>query len=165
MDVHFFQILSSPTINNNLNQTQNQDLNLSLIIEKRRKDSSPKFYVGQIFQHRQFNYWGVICGWDLTCMASSVWQVRMGISNLTRGSSQPFYHILANDLSRRYVAEDNINIISFNSIENKQEKYSIIHKLCTTDDIGKYFERIDINNEKFIPNIELRNEYPDDFIF
>jgi F-box protein 21 len=167
MDMHFFQILSSSsttTVNNDLHQIQNSDSNLSPIEEKRRIDSSPKFYVGQIFQHQQYNYWGVIYGWDLTCMASPIWQVRMGITNLTRGSSQPFYHILANDSSRRYVAEDNINIEAFNSIENDEEKYSIIQKLCTTDDIGRHFERVDIINTKFIPNIELRNEYPDDFV-
>jgi F-box protein 21 len=157
MDRYFFQIFDD------IHQIQYNDLNLSSIKEKRRIDSSVKFYVGQIFQHKQYNYWGVICGWDLTCMASTIWQTQMNITNLIRGASQPFYHILANDSSRRYVAEDNINILEFISIENEEEKYSIIQKLCATDDIGRYFQRVDIINGKFIPNIELRNEYPDDF--
>jgi F-box protein 21 len=166
MDRRFFEMLSPSiiTINDNLSLLQNDDVNLPIIEEKRRINSSLKFYVGQIFQHQQYNYWGVICGWDLTCTASPLWQVRMGISNLIRGSSQPFYHILANDSTRRYVAEDNINILAFNAIENEEEKYSIIHKLCAIDDIGKHFERIDIINAKFIPNSELCHEYPDDFI-
>jgi len=158
MDIYFFQILDD------LHQIQHNDLKPSSIEVKRRIDSSPKFYVGQIFQHKQYNYWGVICGWDLICMASPAWQAQMSIANLIRGASQPFYHILANDSSRRYVAEDNINISTFISIENEEEKYSIIQKLCATDDIGRHFQRVDIINAKFIPNIELRNEYPDDFL-
>lgn len=161
MDIHFFQMLSSSSLtatNDNLNS------NLPIVDEKRRIDLSPKFYIGQIFQHQQYQYWGIICGWDTTCMASPLWQVRMGIANLKRGASQAFYHILANDSSRRYVAEDNINILAFNSIETEEEKYSIIEKLCATDDIGKYFERVDMINAKFIPNVELKNEYPDDFV-
>ncbi len=156
MDTQFFQMfLSSPAIP--IDNQQSNEI-------KRRKDSSPKYSIGQIFQHQQYHYWGVICGWDLICMASVSWQIQMGIRNLTRGASQPFYHILANDCPRRYVAEDNINILAFNSITNDDEKYSIIQNLCATDDIGKYFERIDMTNAKFIPNMELRNEYPDDFL-
>lgn len=161
LDIHFFQMLSSPSTTND-----NFNTNLPNIEEKRRSDLSltPKYHVGEIFQHQQYQYWGVICGWDTTCMASPLWQVRMGIANLKRGASQAFYHILANDSSRRYVAEDNINILAFNSIETDEEKYTIIEKLCSTDDIGKYFEKFDLINAKFIPNIELRNEYPDDFL-
>lgn len=159
LDMKFFQMFSSssssPTIT-----TDNQQSNEI----KRRRDSSPKYSIGQIFQHQQYHYWGVICGWDLTCLASLSWQIQMGVRNLTRGATQPFYHILANDCPRRYVAEDNINILAFNSIENDEKKYSILQKLCATDDIGKYFERIDMINAKFIPNMELRNEYPDDFL-
>ncbi|CAF3359482.1 unnamed protein product [Rotaria sp. Silwood2] len=166
MDIRFFEMLSSPmtTINDDLLKIRNQDLNPLPIEEKRRIDSPPQYYTGQVFQHKQYNYWGVICGWDLTCMASTLWQIRMGIPNLLRGAKQPFYHILANDASRRYVAEDNINVQAFDFIENQQAKYSIVQNLCSIDDVGKYFERVDIINSRFIPNIELRNEYPDDFV-
>ena len=166
MDIRFFEMLSSPmtTTNDDLRRIQNEDSNPSVIEEKRRQDSSPKYSIGQIFQHQQYNYWGVICGWDLTCNASPLWQIRMGIANLTRAATQPFYHILADDCSRRYVAEDNINILAFISNENEEEKYSIVQKLCTADGIGRQFERVDITNGMFIPNIELRNEYPDDFV-
>jgi F-box protein 21 len=166
MDISFFEMLSSPmtTTNDDLRRIRNQDSNPLPIEIKQRNNSLPKFYVGQIFQHKQYNYWGVICGWDLSCMASTLWQNRMGISDLTRGATQPFYHILANDSSRRYVAEDNINILAFTSIENEEEKYAIVKDLCATDGIGRQFERVDIINAKFIPNIELYNEYPTDFV-
>ncbi len=156
LDIKFFQMFSSSATVIIDNQDPNEI--------KQRKDSSPVYAIGQIFQHRQYQYWGVICGWDLTCMASLPWQIQMGVRNLTRGATQPFYHILANDCPRRYVAEDNINISAFNSMENGEEKHSIIQKLCATDDIGKYFQRVDITNARFIPNMELRNQYPDDFL-
>ncbi|CAF3825033.1 unnamed protein product [Adineta steineri] len=167
MDLHFFQRLYSnlTIMNESLQQIQEQDLNPLPIEEKRRNNEScPKYYIGQIFQHLLYNYWGVICGWDLTCMASSLWQTNMGISNLTRGATQPFYHILADDFSQRYVAEDNIDALAFASIENEEQKNLIVQKLCSADEIGKQFERVDMINGKFIPNIELRNEYPDDFV-
>ncbi|CAF3469016.1 unnamed protein product [Rotaria socialis] len=166
MDIHFLEMLSSSMTNafDELSQIRIQDANPLPIEEKRRKNSSPKFYVGQIFQHKQYNYWGVICGWDLSCAASPIWQVRMGIPNLVRGALQPFYHILADDFSRRYVAEDNINALAFTSIENKQDTHAIVEKLRSIDGIGKYFETVDIINARFIPNMELRSEYPDDFV-
>lgn len=166
MDIKFFEMLSASTIttNDDLRRIRNQDSNPPPIEIKQRTNSLPKFYVGQIFQHKQYDYWGVICGWDLSCTASTLWQTRMGVSSLTRGAAQPFYHILANDSSRRYVAEDNINTLAFTSIENEEEKYSIIKNLCATDGIGRQFERVDILNAKFIPNTELSNEYPGDFV-
>ena len=165
MDLLFFEMLSSrmTITSDDIHQIRNQDSNPLPIEEKRRTDSIPKFYVGQIFQHERYHYWGVIYGWDSICMASPLWQARMGVSDLIRGASQSFYHTLANDCSKRYVAEDNINILAFTSIKD-QEKSAILQELCLVDDIGKYFERVDIINGKFIPNIELRNIYPDDFV-
>ncbi|CAF4441732.1 unnamed protein product, partial [Adineta steineri] len=75
MDLHFFQRLYSnlTIMNESLQQIQDQDLNPLPIEEKRRNNEScPKFYIGQIFQHLLYNYWGVICGRDLSCMASSL---------------------------------------------------------------------------------------------
>jgi F-box protein 21 len=167
MDIRFFEMISSPMTetNDDLCRIRNEDSNPPLIQAKRRSSDCPlQFSVGQIFLHKQYHYWAVICGWDLTCMASPLWQVRMGISNLTRGASQPFYHILADDSSRRYVAEDNINTIAFTLIENEDEKSTIVQNLSAADGIGRQFEQVNINNARFIPNIELRNEYPDDVI-
>ncbi|CAF1182595.1 unnamed protein product [Adineta ricciae] len=165
MDIHLFDILASPLGTNadDLQRIQEQDANPPIVELKRREDPSPKYFIGQIFQHLQYNYWGVICGWDSSCMASPVWQIRMGISNLTRGATQPFYHILADDSSRRYVAEDNIDTLAFTCIENEENKLAIFRRLCAADSIGKQFERLDMANAKFIPNLELREEYPDDF--
>ena len=155
LDVKFFQRLSpSTTID---------DLHLVPIEEKRRHENSPpEFCIGQIFQHRQYHYWGVIWGWDSICRASTAWQLQMAIGSLQRGALQPFYHILTSDCPRRYVAEDNIDIIAFHSLTNDEEKQSIVQKLCDIDDIGKHFSQVDTQRGKFLPNLELRMEYPDD---
>jgi hypothetical protein len=86
----------------------------------------------------------------------------MGITSLTRGASQPFFHIFADDSSRRYAAEDNINIAAFTSLVVPDERYSIIEKLCNVDGIGKHFERVDVNEGRFFLVNELSQEYPDD---
>lgn len=163
-DTQFLQMLSSSAAgNDDLQQIQEQDDNPPPIEPKRRTDSAPKYSIGQIFRHLQYDYWAVICGWDAVCMASPVWQIRMGISNLARQASQPFYHILANDSSRRYVAEDNIDVSAFASLASDEERCAILQKLCGAEGIGRQFERIDVVNNRFVPNQELREEYPDDY--
>lgn len=155
-DVKFFQRFpSSMTV---------EDLQMSLFEVKRRSsNSSPKFHVGKIFQHRRDHYWGVIWGWDLVCQASAAWQTQMAVDNLPRKASQPFYQALTSELSRQYVAEDNIDELAFNILPNDEEKQTIAENLCDIDDIGKYFSQIDIPRGQFLPNMELSREYPDDF--
>lgn len=166
MDIRFFELLSSPVAeaSADLRRLRAEDSNPPAIPTKRRSSAVPKFCIGQIFRHAQFDYWAVICGWDLTCTASALWQVRMGIASLTRGASQPFYHIVANDSSRRYVAEDNINISPFTSLNNAQERDTIIENLCNIDGIGRYFERVDVTEGRFFPVTELSQGYPDDYL-
>lgn len=155
-DTKLFEMFLSNSIIN--------EQNSNAIQIKPRRQNAPQFSIGQIFQHRQYHYWAVISGWDYICAATPIWQVRMGVANLLRGASQPFYYTLASDQSKRYVPEDNIDVLAFDSIENQEEKYSIIEKLCTADEIGKYFDRIDLINGKFRANSELCQEYPDDCV-
>ena len=164
MDARFFELLSSPMVevNADLRRMRIEDSNPPAIPAKRRSSAAPKFRIGQIFQHVLYEYWAVICGWDLACTASALWQMRMGIVNLARGASQPFYHILANDASRRYVAEDSINLSAFTSLESAEERQSVLEELCNVDGIGKYFERVDVSQARFIPVNELTQRYPDD---
>ncbi|CAF1077877.1 unnamed protein product [Didymodactylos carnosus] len=166
MDIHFLETLSSVTTetSDDLRRIRNEDSNPPMIEPKRRlPDSSITFRTGQIFQHRRYNYWAVICGWDPTCLAPPAWQLHMEISNLPRGPSQPFYHVLVSDSSRRYVAEENINTVALTSMEDEEEKRAIIGILCAVSDIGKQFKRVEIANARFVPTSELRHEYPDDF--
>lgn len=71
----------------------------------------PKFYVGEVFRHIIYRYTGVIFGYDLKCEADERWIGSMGIDALERGRHQPFYNALLTDGSRRYVAEDNIQVL------------------------------------------------------
>ncbi|CAK9188728.1 unnamed protein product [Sphagnum troendelagicum] len=167
-DIRFLETLppsSTASASDDLSRIRNEDSNPPAIEPKRRSSDSPvTFRIGEIFQHRHYSYWAVICGWDSSCLASSTWQLHMGVSNLARGASQPFYHVLVDDSSRRYVAEENINTVGFTSLTDEEEKRNIIRNLCAVPDIGKHFERVDITNAKFIPTPELRDEYPDDFV-
>ncbi|CAO1625087.1 unnamed protein product [Parajaminaea phylloscopi] len=75
-----------------------------------KPDADPVTYrVGTLFTHRRYGYRGVILAWDATCEASDAWQHQMRIDTLPHGGSQqPFYNVLADDTTSRYVAECNI---------------------------------------------------------
>ena len=72
----------------------------------------------------------------------------MRIHELPRGKSQSFYHVLAEDKSTRYVAEENIEIMQGDPVP----------ALLTI--AGQYFKRWDSDAKSFVSNI--RDEYPDD---
>ncbi|PCH02284.1 Fatty acid hydroxylase [Penicillium occitanis (nom. inval.)] len=71
-----------------------------------------KYRVGQVFIHRRYDYQAIITGWDAECDAGEEWMRRMGIDQLQAGRKQSFYHALVEDRSIRYVAEENIQIIT-----------------------------------------------------
>ena len=63
------------------------------------------FAVGMIMQHAVLSYRCVIIDWDPICTATTEWCQRMGVYELERGVDQPFYHVLVEDGTHRYVAE------------------------------------------------------------
>lgn len=69
------------------------------------------YHVGDLFRHRRYRYRAVITGWDATCQASEQWMQQMGVDALPHGRSQSFYHVLVEDHSTRYVAQENIDVI------------------------------------------------------
>ncbi|KAF9186817.1 hypothetical protein BGZ51_001738 [Haplosporangium sp. Z 767] len=71
----------------------------------------PEFYVGEVFRHLRYYYMGVIYGYDLKCEADEGWIRSMGIDTLTQGRNQPFYNALLRDGARRYVAQQNIQVL------------------------------------------------------
>ncbi|KIW00373.1 hypothetical protein, variant [Verruconis gallopava] len=107
-----------------------------------------RYRIGQVFVHRRFRYQGAIIGWDVKCDASEEWVAQMRVDNLERGREQSFYHVLAEDKSHRYVAED--NIVPTDEVPN-----SALLRLA-----GRYFRRYDEEQRRFVSNI--RDEYPDD---
>lgn len=107
-----------------------------------------QYRIGHYFEHRHYSYKGFIVGWDAECKAGPGWIERMQVDNLRRGRWQPFYNIVAEDKSQRYVAEENIQILSERPIE------------ALLRVAGRYFKRWDDAENKFVSNI--RDQYPED---
>ncbi|KAL9034881.1 MAG: hypothetical protein Q9180_005163 [Flavoplaca navasiana] len=109
---------------------------------------SVHFKVGQVFRHRRYTYQGVITGWDVECAAAESWMSQMGVDRLSRGRHQSFYHVLVEDKSVRYVAEENID----------DSHFDVSTSLMSL--AGRHFKRWDEPSRTFISNI--KDEYPDD---
>lgn len=146
-----------PMLEGSLGYGQMEDF-LEEIIEDDSEPKEPKFRAAQIaevqyrigdyFEHRHYSYKGFIVGWDAQCEASPEWIERMQVDNLRRGRWQPFYNIVAEDKSHRYVAEENIQILRERPVEELMQV------------AGRYFKRWDDTANKFVSN--LRDQYPDD---
>ncbi|KAL8912271.1 MAG: hypothetical protein Q9171_002726 [Xanthocarpia ochracea] len=106
------------------------------------------YKVGHVFRHKRYNYQGIITGWDVECAAGETWMSQMGVDRLSRGRHQSFYHVLVEDKSVRYVAEENIG----------DAPMLVGPSLMSL--AGRHFKRWDKNSKMFVSNI--RDEYPDD---
>lgn len=121
-------------------------------IHRRARTNKPvKYKVGQVFQHRRYHYRAIITGWDSECDAGEQWMRRMGIDRLQAGRNQSFYHVLVEDRSVRYVAEENIDLILPDIGDLPSSLTSIA---------GKHFKRWDGDAQAFVSNV--KDEYPDD---
>ncbi|EAW14650.1 F-box domain protein [Aspergillus clavatus NRRL 1] len=110
-----------------------------------------KYRIGQVFCHRRYNYTAIITGWDTECDAGEQWMRRMGIDRLQAGRQQSFYHVLAEDKTVRYVAEENVQILTPHLSDLPT---------ALVETAGKQFSRWDDTRRRFVSNI--RDEYPDD---
>lgn len=65
-------------------------------VKRRTKEVSGRvrYNVGQVFQHKRYNYLAVITGWDTECGANEQWMAQMRVHELSRGPGQSFYHVL-----------------------------------------------------------------------
>ncbi|MCJ1414554.1 hypothetical protein MMC32_000881 [Xylographa parallela] len=120
------------------------------LVHERTEETSDqvKYLVGQVFKHKRYNYMAVIIGWDAECAAPEHWISQMRVHELPLGRHQSFYHVLVEDNSVRYVAEENIAIVT----------PEIPHNLMPL--AGKHFKRWDKQARRFVSN--LKDEYPDD---
>ncbi|OJJ43329.1 hypothetical protein ASPZODRAFT_917591 [Penicilliopsis zonata CBS 506.65] len=121
------------------------------IHQRSEEHNNVNYRVGQVFRHRRYNYRAIIIGWDSECGADEQWMRQMGIDRLQAGRHQSFYHALVEDKTFRYVAEENIEIITPHVTDLPQLLVSAA---------GKYFKRWDQTTRTFISNI--KDEYPDD---
>ena len=65
-------------------------------VKRRTREVSQRvlYKVGQVFQHKRYNYQAVITGWDVECGAGEHWMAQMRVDQLIRGRHQSFYHVL-----------------------------------------------------------------------
>ena len=101
-----------------------------------------EFEIGQIVEHKIYEYRGLIVEIDPSCMASENWY----LSNQTQpDKNQPWYHILVDGAHHiTYVAESNL-------LEDSSKK-SVVHPM-----LNLFFFGIDEENNRY-----LRNDVPFD---
>jgi F-box protein 21 len=111
-----------------------------------------EFSVGQVFRHRRRGYLAVIYGWDPYCRMQEQWITMNQVDRLPNGRHQPFYNVLVEDESTRYVAQENVVLLG-------PEEITPDHVTAFPIEIGKWFKRFDAQSGTFISNV--RDEYPD----
>ncbi|XP_048479740.1 uncharacterized protein LOC105391122 [Plutella xylostella] len=107
------------------------------------------YCVGMVCYHLQYEYVGVVRGWDARCQAPPMWQERMRVHELAAGAQQPFYSVLAADYSSRYVAQENLR-----EMAEPTRLYHLEEKLA------RDFSHFD--GFAYVPNEEKESEYPGD---
>ncbi|GAA6017974.1 hypothetical protein JCM10207_002727 [Rhodosporidiobolus poonsookiae] len=120
-----------------------------------------KWPIGHVFRHRLFGYVAVVRGWDYKCEASEQWIRQMRVDTLPHGRSQPFYHVIVDDGSSRYVASENITTTPLTDGE--------VDQFLAHETLGRYFrkrERVPQEGGggtrwQFVPSWETQAEYPD----
>ena len=110
------------------------------------------YRVGQVFRHRRRGYLAVIYGWDHYCRMQEQWITMNQVDRLNKGRNQPFYNVLVEDESTRYVAQENVVLLSPEEITEE-------HVNAFPIEIGKWFKRYDAVTGTFVSNV--REEYPE----
>jgi F-box protein 21 len=111
--------------------------------------------VGQVFHHRHYGYLGVINGHDPVCTASMEWQRAMRLEELPHGAEQPFYNVMVDDGSTRYVAEENIEVCA------EVDSVQVQTLVSLQPYLGRYFASFDWETQQFVPSADTALQYPD----
>ncbi|CAH0406507.1 unnamed protein product [Chilo suppressalis] len=115
---------------------------------KKKRVSKVKYAVGMVCCHRKFDYVGVIRAWDQSCDLNYADRMEMEL-NLQYGIKQPFYFVMAEDQSCRYVAQENIVEIT-----------RPVRLVNLEESIAREFTHFD--GFAYVANDQKRAEYPDD---
>ncbi len=92
-----------------------------------------KFCIGQIVQHRLFDYRGVIIDVDYKFLGSEQWYEQVALSRPPK--DQPWYHVLVGDaILQTYVAERNLE----NSIESTPIHHPLLNHYFKGIEGGRY---------------------------
>lgn len=108
-----------------------------------------EFRVGAIVEHKRFSYRCVIYGWDPVCRMDDGWQAQMGVHRLQDKDEQPFYHVLADDGSSRYAAQESLHL-------------SAVTSPISNLNVGKYFKSF--TSDHYVFTEKLSEAYPEDEI-
>lgn len=118
------------------------------------RNEDVQFKVGQVFRHRRRGYLAIIYGWDPYCKMQEQWITMNQVDTLPNGRHQPFYNVIVEDESTRYVAEENVVLLKPGEISREELISSF------PIEIGKWFKRYDEESGTFVSNV--RQEYPED---
>ncbi|BGP32670.1 hypothetical protein JCM10296v2_004453 [Rhodotorula toruloides] len=124
--------------------------------EQKLVNGEIKWPIGHVFRHRLFRYVAVIRGWDYKCEASEQWIRQMRVDTLPHGRNQPFYHVVVDDGSARYVAQENVTNTPIDDDE--------VDRFLANEGFGRYFrkrERREDGRWTFVASAEVEAEYPD----
>lgn len=109
-----------------------------------------KFAVGMVMHHLLYGYKCVIFNWDHVCSAAQDWQSRNNINKLIHKAKQPFYNVLVEDGSHRYVAQENMKPVF------------PPQPLVLDIEVGRYFSHF--YQTHYVPNAQTEYHYPEDKI-
>ncbi|EIN13966.1 YccV-like-domain-containing protein [Punctularia strigosozonata HHB-11173 SS5] len=147
------------TVSRMVEQQVEEDRRDSTAVRRRsRLNTTIKYFVGAMFRHNKYEYDGVIVGWDPVCAESEQWMNQMKVDELNRGRRQPFYQALVTNGPSRYVAEENIGLIDFQT--DRVQRF-----LDGTLRLGQFFDDVEIDSSargRFISSFDLRSGYPED---
>jgi len=88
-----FEVLRHLSFGNRLGQL------IFACLQPKKKTAAIKFEIGDILQHREYGWRGVVYGWSELCELDDEW-LRKNAAETRR--DHPFYNILCNDGTHRY---------------------------------------------------------------
>ncbi|XP_014358472.2 F-box only protein 21 isoform X1 [Papilio machaon] len=131
-------------MNRPLGKFQNKAVKIS---EAKQHDATVQYAVGMVCSHKDLEYLCIIHGWELSCNAE--WRTRLTNDGQTTGFEQPYYNVVANDQTERYVAQENLVPV------NRPNR--LLH---LEDLISKEFSHFD--GFCYVMNEEKKKEYPEE---
>ncbi|CAH1155846.1 unnamed protein product [Phaedon cochleariae] len=117
-------------------------------VEAAQRSPNLSYAVGMVMRHQTLDYRGVVYDWDPVCLAAAEWQAQNHVEKLQLRDGQPFYNVLVEDGSHRYVAQE--NLVPTNDRE----------AIYLNDDVGRHFSHF--FETHYVPNAEKEKEYPAD---
>ncbi|KWU44401.1 hypothetical protein RHOSPDRAFT_29218 [Rhodotorula sp. JG-1b] len=124
-----------------------------------------KWPIGHVFRHRLFGYLAITRGFDYRCEAGEQWIRQMRVDTLPYGRHQPFYHVVVEDGSARYVAQENITDASQYTVSDAE-----VDSFLEQESLGRYFrcrKRVQPGTGAgagrwvFLPSEQVAAEYPE----